>query len=141
MKWGIRSFLIIVGGPPQTLQPTTKIIRSHTSECFFRSERMFEMSKPIYKVWLGKYTEAWYELSPEEQQKYSEGSVQALAEAGGEAVITCMSVWSSENYLGWGVEKFPDIEAAQKHADLLWEMNHYKYIESTSYLGTEIPRS
>jgi hypothetical protein len=101
---------------------------------------MLEMGKPIYKVWLGKYKVAWYELSPEEKQKHSEKLLQALAEAGGEEVITCMSVWSSENYLGWGVEKFPDIEAAQKHAELLMELNHYKYIESTSYLGTEFPR-
>ena len=97
------------------------------------------MSKPIYKVWLGKWTEAWYDLSPEEQQERSEKGQQALAEVGGETVITCMSSWSSENYLGWGVEKFPDIEAAQKHAELLLQLNWFHYIESTSYLGTELP--
>jgi len=28
------------------------------------------MKQPIYKVWLMKYTDAWYKLSPEEQKKH-----------------------------------------------------------------------
>jgi len=37
-----------------------------------KNERMCEMSQPVYKVWLAKTTEAWYALSPEEQNKLME---------------------------------------------------------------------
>jgi hypothetical protein len=97
------------------------------------------MAQPIYKVWMLNRTEAFYKLSPEEQNTLTEKITQALKDVGGERVITCVSFWSSENYLAWGVEKFPDIEAVQKYAQLLWEFGLYRYIESTSYLGTELP--
>ena len=95
------------------------------------------MSKPIYKVWLVKMKGASYEMTPEEVSQHLDKIDEALEKVGGERVITCNSVWCSENYEYWGVEKFPDIEAVQKHAELLLELNHYKYTESTSYLGTE----
>jgi len=101
------------------------------------SERMCDMAQPIYKVWMMNYTDAWYKLSPEEQNKAMAKIEQALKEVGGERVITCASVWSSENYLAWGVEKFPDIEAVQKFAQMLFAFGHYQYIQTTSYLGTE----
>jgi len=95
------------------------------------------MGKPIYKVWLVKMGDAAYGMSPEEQNELMEKVSDALKKVGGERVISCNSVWCSENYQYWGVEKFPDIEAVQKHADLLMELNHYNYIDSVSYLGTE----
>ena len=95
------------------------------------------MSKPIYKVWLVRMKGASYEMSPEEVRKHLDKIDEALAKVGGERVITCNSAWCSENYEYWGVEKFPDIEAVQKHAALLLELNHYKYIDGTSYLGTK----
>jgi hypothetical protein len=99
---------------------------------------MYDMAQPIYKVWmLKKYTDAWYKLTPEEQEKQMSKVEQALKDAGGERVVSCVSLWSSEDCLGWGVEKFPDLEAVQKHAQLLWDIGHYKYFESVSYLGTE----
>jgi hypothetical protein len=51
----------------------------------------------------------------------------------------CVSFWSSEEWLGWGVEKYPDIEAVQKHAETLYNLKWFEYIESNTYLGTEMP--
>jgi hypothetical protein len=99
------------------------------------------MNQPVYKVWLVKGKEAWYALSPEEQNKLMEKVGQTLVEVGGEHVISCSSVWASENYQYWGVDKFPDIEAAQKHAELLMELNWFRYADSTSYLGTKSQES
>ena len=95
------------------------------------------MAQPIYKVWMLNYKDAFYKLSPEEQNTLMAKVNQALKDVGGERVVTCVSVWSSENCLAWGVEKFPDIEAVQKFADMLWELGQYQYVESTSFLGTE----
>ena len=73
-----------------------------------KKERMCEMAQPIYKVWMLNYKDAFYKLSPEEQNKYTAKVNQALKDVGGERVVTCVSVWSSENCIAWGVEKFPE---------------------------------
>ena len=64
---------------------------------------------------------------------------ESLKTLGVEPVILCSSVWSSEEWIGWGVEKYPDIEAVQKHGDNLSRLNWFEYLESKTYLGTEIP--
>jgi hypothetical protein len=85
--------------------------------------------------------DAAYAMSPEEQNKLLEKVSEALEKVGGEVVLTCNSAWCSENYQFWGVEKYPDIEAVQKHAELLGELNWFSYVDSTSYLGTEVQGS
>jgi hypothetical protein len=97
------------------------------------------MAQAIYKVFMFRYKEAWYQLSVEEQNKLMAQDEESLKALGVELVILCGSAWSSEEWLAWGVEKYPDIEAVQKHADNLDRLNWFKYIESKSYLGTELP--
>lgn len=97
------------------------------------------MAQPVYKMWMMKYTESWYKLSREEQDKISAKVAEALKSVGGEPVMMMVSSWCSENWIAWGVEKFPSMEAVQQHALLLYDLNHYEYVESTSYLGVEMP--
>jgi len=97
------------------------------------------MAQPVYKVWMMKYTESWYKLSKEEQEKHDAKIAEALKSVGGEMVLMRVSLWCSENWLFWGVEKFPSIEAVQQHSELLFNLNHFQYVESTSYLGSEMP--
>jgi hypothetical protein len=97
------------------------------------------MAQPIYKVWFMKYKDPWYKLSPEQQNKLMEQNKASMNAVGCETIMMCASVWSSEKWLGWGVEKFPDIEAVQKHAETLFSINWFEYIESRTYLGTEMP--
>lgn len=99
------------------------------------------MAQPIYKVWFMNYQEPWYQLTTEEQNKLMAQIEESLKQVGGETITICISVWSSEEWLGWGVEKYPDIEAVQKHAENLFNMNWFKYIESKTYLGTEMPQA
>jgi len=97
------------------------------------------MAQPVYKVWLMKYTESWYKLTTEEQNKLMAQIEESLKQVGAELIILCASVWASEEWFAWGVEKYPDIEAVQKHAENLFRMNWYQYIDSKTYLGTEMP--
>ena len=97
------------------------------------------MAQPVYKVWMMKYKDAWYKLSKEEQAKHTEQIAEALKQVGGEQIMVRVSVWSSEKWLAWGVEKFPSIEAVQQHAMILFNLNHFQYFESNSYLGMEMP--
>ena len=94
------------------------------------------MAQPIYKLWQAKWTDAWYQLSPDEQQHLSGQVEEALAQVGGKRVLVCASAWSNEAWLAFGVEEFPDLEAVQKHSQLLAELNWFRYIESITTLGT-----
>jgi hypothetical protein len=96
------------------------------------------MAKPIYKVFLVRFTEAWYQLSAEEQASLLQKVGATLDQVGGKSVALCDSSWSSEQWLGFGVEVYPDIEAVQQHSQLLNQLNWFRYIESTTALGTEM---
>jgi hypothetical protein len=97
------------------------------------------MAQPIYKVWFAKYKEPWYKLTTEEQNKLGAQNAESLKQVGGESIMFNTCVWSSEEWLAWGVEKYPDIEAVQKHAMNLFGLNWFQYFESKTYLGTEMP--
>jgi len=97
------------------------------------------MAQPIFKVWLMKPKDAFYQLPPEERDFIQTKSAEALKKVGGESVVACFASWCSENWMGFGVEKFPDYDAVRKHAQILMEMDWFKYVESSSYLGTETP--
>jgi hypothetical protein len=99
------------------------------------------MARPIYKVYLFKPTEAWYQLPDDDKENVKKQLGKALKKAGGKEIVECFSGWNSEQYLGWGVERFPNIEAVQKHHTLLVEMDWFRYAESNSYLGTEVPKT
>jgi hypothetical protein len=108
---------------------------------YSNQRRRFTMAQPIYKMYLMKYKESWYKLSTEEQNKLMAQGGEALKQVGAESINICISFWSSEEWLGWGVEKYPNIEAVQKHAMNLYRMNWHEYIESKTYLGTEFTPS
>ena len=95
------------------------------------------MTQPIYKVYTGNMSEAWYRLSKEEQDSLLANVAEALDKVGGEIVVLCNSLWSGDGVMFFGVEKFPDIEAVQKHTELLSELNWLRYVNSKSILGTE----
>ena len=95
------------------------------------------MAQPIYQLFMGKMTEAWYQLSKEEQDSLVAKVDQTLEQVGGKRVVMCDCRWASEQWIGWGVEVFPDIEAVQKYARLEEELNWFRYMESMAVLGTE----
>ena len=99
------------------------------------------MAKPIYKVFLGRPTEAMYQLSQEEQNSLMAKVSETLEKVGGKPVVVCDSSWASEQWLFFGVEVYPDIEAVQKSTELLNELNWFRYMEAMTVLGTEMPTS
>jgi hypothetical protein len=94
------------------------------------------MAQPIYKMFRARFKEPWFALSKEEQDALSAKVGDALKQAGGKEVIFCSSGWSSEQWWGWGVEEFPDLEAVQQHTKLLQDLNWLRYVESETLLGT-----
>jgi hypothetical protein len=105
---------------------------------------MNEKKKPIYKLFLMKPKEAWYRLSKEEQQALvkqdTELSEQRTKELGGRNILTCDCFWSTEDWLLFGVEEYPDIESVKASTASFRKMGWFKYFESRIILGTpEMP--
>jgi hypothetical protein len=99
------------------------------------------MAQAVYHLFLVKPSEAWYQLSQEEQAKLFAQVNEARDKVGGKVIVTCNSRWASEQWPFWGVEQFPDIEAIQKLTELLSAFNWFRYMESMTLLGTEMPSS
>jgi hypothetical protein len=97
------------------------------------------VAQEIYHLWMARPTEAWYQLSREEQDKLFAKASEALAQVGGKEVVSCNSGWASEEWPFWGVELYPDIEATLKHTELLGAFNWFRYMESKTLLGTRPP--
>lgn len=96
------------------------------------------MAQPIYNLWQGRFTEAWHQLAEQEQQRLLGLVAEALNTAGGKELILCSAAWSNERWPFFGVEEFPDLEAVQRHDQILSDLNWARYIESRSTLGTEL---
>jgi hemerythrin superfamily protein len=99
------------------------------------------MAGPIYKLWMFRPKEAWYQLSQEERDKNTNRIMEDIEKVGGKSLLMCSPTWSTERWLAFGIEEYPDIEAVQKFTDMLLERDHFRYIESVSMLGTKWPPS
>lgn len=96
------------------------------------------MAKPIYKLFMFRNIEAYYQLSQDERNELLGKLDAAFKKVGGKRLLFCDSSWSSEQWPIFGVEQFPDIEAVQQYSEALNELNLSRYLESMSVLGTEL---
>ena len=95
------------------------------------------MSGSIYKCYTGRPTEAWYALTPEQQQQKFAQIDEARKAAGGKTLIICNSSWASDHTLFFGVEEFPDIDSVQQFHAALMKLEWSRYVDSQSVLGTK----
>ena len=95
------------------------------------------MVQPIYKLWQGRPTEAWHRLPQEEQQRLLGKVMDALSRAGGKELVACSAAWSNERWPLFGLEEFPDLEAVQRHTQMLMDLNLARYIDSRTTLGIQ----
>jgi hypothetical protein len=96
------------------------------------------MAAPIYKVFIGKPSAAWYRLSLDEQRRIIQQVDAALAAAGGKRLVLGDASWSSDQWQVAGVEEFPSIEAVQQFTAALRELNWPQYHDSISVLATDL---
>ena len=95
------------------------------------------MSEPIYKVYIGRYTDVWYQLTKDERRALVIQVSEALEQLGGRSVIDCHSEWASDQWHWFGIEEYPNLEAVQQYADRLKALEWYRYIQVMSVLGTK----
>jgi len=96
------------------------------------------MAQPIYKFFMVRFLEPWYQLSEEEQKSFLAKLDEALEKAGGKRPIICDTSWSSDQCLVAGMEEFPNIEAVQNYMAAVSKLNLFRYVEATSVLGTKM---
>ena len=98
------------------------------------------MAGPVYKLVMADFTEVWHQLSQEERDNLWAKNEEAFEEAGGKRLLSCDSRWSSEQWIGFAIEEFPDIEAHQKYVKALEDQNWWRYTKSKTILGTKWER-
>jgi hypothetical protein len=99
------------------------------------------MTQPIFKMFMFRNTEAYYQASEEERNEVLSKLDAAFQKVGGKRLVWCNSYWSSDQWQVFGVEVFPNIEAVQQCSQAMNELNLSRYVESMSLLGTEFPAS
>ena len=99
------------------------------------------MAQPIYKVFIARYTEAWHQLSKQEQDDLFAKNMAAFERLGCKFVLVCDSLWASDQWHFWGVAEFPDLESIQKYTEAMVELNWFRYVDGVSVLGTALPPS
>jgi len=87
---------------------------------------------------IGKgWTEAWYQLSKEEQDNYW-AKVNVVSEkAGSKWLILCNSRWADEEIYDWGVLEYPDMEVYLKAVEELEKLDWWRYFSAKTILGTK----
>lgn len=96
------------------------------------------MTQSIYKVFLARPTEAGYQLSEKERNEIMAKHNEVMEKAGVKPILICDSSWASEQFLFWGVEEYPSMEAVQEAHKALSEINWFRYFESMTLLGTKM---
>ena len=97
------------------------------------------MAGPIYKMFRVTPKEPWYQLSKEQQDALFAQEDETFQRVGAKRMIMCDSSWSSEQWLFWGVEEFPSLEAHQEYSKCLSDLNWFRYVDSDILLGTAVP--
>jgi hypothetical protein len=98
------------------------------------------MAQAIYKIFHFRYTADWYNLSADEKHAI-EAKIDESRKAAGCEVLLMGACVSDEKWLGWGVEKYPSLEAVTQHMIGMFNIQWFKYIEAESSLGVELPQN
>ena len=96
------------------------------------------MAQPIYKMFHARWTEAWYQLSQEQRDAMFAKMNETAERLGIKGVVICDSSWNSEQWLFWGVEEYPDMQAVQEYTKCLAELDWFRYVDSETLLGTKV---
>jgi len=96
------------------------------------------MPGPIYLLVLGQgWTEAWYQLSKEEQANLWSKVEEVSNLAGEKNLIWCDSRWANEGIFDWMVLEYPDMETYQKKVKELEKLEWWRYFRAKTILGTK----
>ena len=93
----------------------------------------------VYKFFRFKFTEAWWQLSSDEQAAHMAKIEEARKKVGCKLIVSATPYWAEEQWMGCGVEELPSVEAAMQYAQLLYDLSSARYFQGESWLATERP--
>ena len=97
------------------------------------------MSTSVYLLVLGKgHTEAWYQLSKEEQDSLWSKVEEVDKRAGATYQLFCNSRWADEEISAWGVIEYPSMEAYLQKVEELEKLDWWRYFSAKTILGTKM---
>jgi hypothetical protein len=97
------------------------------------------MAKPVYLLVLGHgFTEAWHQLSKEEQAELWSKVDAVDKAAGGKWLIACDARWADESIYDWAVIEYPDMETYQRKTKELEALNWWRYWSGKTILGNKM---
>lgn len=100
------------------------------------------MAQPVFLLVLAKgWTEAWYQLSSEEQAQLWARVEEIDKRAGAIWRLQCQSRWADEEIAGWSVIEYPDIETYQHKVKELEALQWWRYFSAKTILGTKSEES
>lgn len=94
------------------------------------------MDTPVYKFFLYKPRLAAFEQPPEKLEEYLQKNEAILRDTGGRRLIMG-SLWSTERFVGFGVELFPNWKSLREHIRCLDELHWFQLIDSEVVLGLD----
>ena len=95
------------------------------------------MATTIYQFFMMRPSEAWYQLSKEEQDKLLAVDAESSEKAGSKLIIFSDSAWSNEEWLYLGVKEYPNLESLQEHTKRLEAVSWFRYMNAKVILGKE----
>lgn len=97
------------------------------------------MSKPVYQYWcIQNFTEAWYQLSKEDQDNLFSKIGEIDKRVGAKNLIVCNSRWADEETVVWGVTEYPDMDACQEATEQVEKIEVFRYFSAKTILGTKM---
>ncbi len=84
------------------------------------------------------YTEAWHQLSKQEQDDLWARAQEVDRRAGARWHIVCDSRWADESLFDWAVIEYPDFDAYRQKVAELEKLEWYRYWSGNTILGTKL---
>lgn len=94
------------------------------------------MEGSVYKFFRFRATEAWHQLSTDEQGKLIAKEAEIRTKLGVKNVAWCNTGWNNERWESFGVHEYPNMDAVLKHYDAMVEMGMFRYLDAETMLGT-----
>jgi hypothetical protein len=92
---------------------------------------------PYYRAFWMNFSEPWYALTSDQQDELMMKVDQTHAEFGSKRIILCNSHWATSEWMAWGVEAYPSLEAMVGRAAKLGEMGWIKFTQAMSLPGVK----
>ena len=97
-----------------------------------------ETSK-VYKLYMVRLARPSYELSQDARSSVFEKLNAAFTKAGGRRMLSG-KLWTTEEWTRFGLEEFPNADAAQEYNLAEQEMGFLQYLVGFVLLGTPMPK-